>query len=216
MSSSSPPPAALRFAAIQLRVGHDKVDNVGRAIDQIRAAVSTAMADRRPRLVALPECFNSPYGTKYFDEYAETIPGGYTAQKLSEVARELDVYVVGGTIPERAADSKLYNTCTVWGPDGQLVAKYRKMHLFDIDVKGGVRFKESDVLSAGSEFQTIRVDGVTIGLGICYDIRFEEHARIYRNMGKLLKSIHRSVGLIFTISLCYHVRLRSAALSGRL
>lgn len=66
-----------------------------------------------------------------------------------------------------------------------LVCVHIQMHLFDIDVKGGVCFKESDVLSAGSAFATITVDNFKIGLGICYDIRFEEHARVYRNMGKL-------------------------------
>lgn len=190
---STAQPTALRFAAIQLAVGADKADNVSRAIACIRRAVT--QTDRPPRLIALPECFNSPYGTKYFGEYAEAIPGGYTTDRLSAVARELGVYVVGGTIPECdeegvAADGsapakpKLYNTCTVWGPDGGLIAKYRKMHLFDIDVEGGVRFKESDVLSAGSEFRTISVDGCKIGLGVCYDLRFEEHARVYRNMGE--------------------------------
>lgn len=59
------------------------------------------------------------------------------------------------------------------------------MHLFDIDVKGGVCFKESDVLTAGSAFTTFNVDSFKIGVGICYDIRFEEMARIYRNMGSL-------------------------------
>lgn len=58
------------------------------------------------------------------------------------------------------------------------------MHLFDIDVEGGIRFKESDVLSAGSEFVTFNIEEFKIGLGICYDLRFEEHARVYRNMGK--------------------------------
>lgn len=57
------------------------------------------------------------------------------------------------------------------------------MHLFDIDVKGGIRFKESDVLSAGNKLTIIDVDGFKIGIGICYDIRFEELARIYRNKG---------------------------------
>lgn len=63
------------------------------------------------------------------------------------------------------------------------------MHLFDIDVEGGIRFKESDVLSAGSEFVTFNIEDFKIGLGICYDIRFEEHARIYRNMGKNIQPI---------------------------
>lgn len=57
------------------------------------------------------------------------------------------------------------------------------MHLFDINVKGGIRFKESDVLSAGNKLATLELDGFKIGIGICYDIRFEELARIYRNNG---------------------------------
>lgn len=57
------------------------------------------------------------------------------------------------------------------------------MHLFDIDVRGGIRFKESDVLSAGNKLTMLNLDGFKIGIGICYDIRFEEFARIYRNNG---------------------------------
>lgn len=60
------------------------------------------------------------------------------------------------------------------------------MHLFDIDIVGGVRFKESEVLSAGNDFTMVNIDGVKVGIGICYDIRFEEMARIYRNEGMLL------------------------------
>lgn len=68
------------------------------------------------------------YGTKYFNEYAETIPDGYTSQALSNIAKELKVFLVGGTIPERDnSDNKLYNTCTVWSPSGDLIAKYRKV-----------------------------------------------------------------------------------------
>lgn len=186
------------MAAVQMKVGMDKVENVSRAITLIRQAVC---ADKPVQMVALPECFNSPYGTKYFKEYAETIPDGYTTAKLSAVAKELGIYLVGGTIPERdAADTTLlYNTCTVWSPTGELIAKHRKvclletvlwrsiyliyhfqMHLFDIDVQGGVRFKESDVLSAGEQFNTFNVGTFKIGVGICYDIRFEEMARVYR------------------------------------
>lgn len=62
------------------------------------------------------------------------------------------------------------------------------MHLFDIDVKGGIRFKESETLSAGSKLAFLSLDGFKIGIGICYDIRFEELARIYRNNGNSLNS----------------------------
>lgn len=108
-----------------MKVGMDKVENVANAVSHIRQAV----ADQKPKVVALPECFNSPYGTKYFNEYAETIPDGYTTTKLSEIAKELNIYLVGGTIPERdATDGKtLYNTCTVWSPSGNLIGKHRKV-----------------------------------------------------------------------------------------
>lgn len=92
------------------------------------------------------------------------------------------LYTVGGTIPE-VEDNKLYNTCTVWNPQGKLVAKYRKMHLFDIDIPGGITFKESEVLAAGNELATFEIDNIKVGLGICYDIRFEELAKLYRQQG---------------------------------
>lgn len=92
------------------------------------------------------------------------------------------IYIIGGSIPEKDND-KIYNTCTVWDPSGNLIAKHRKVHLFDIDVKGGIRFKESETLTAGEQLTIIEIDGHKIGIGICYDIRFEEMARLYRNAG---------------------------------
>lgn len=171
-----------RIALLQLKVGKDKTANIQNAIQRIRSVIS----DTRPKplIVALPECFNCPYGTKYFPEYAETIPDGITCQSLSQIAKELEIYLIGGTIPEKDnKNNSIYNTCTIWSPNGDLMAKHRKVHLFDIDVKGGIRFKESDVLSPGNEFTIINVEGTKIGIGICYDIRFEEMARIYRNEG---------------------------------
>jgi omega-amidase len=114
-------------------------------------------------------------------DYAEPIPGE-TTNLLSQIAKELQIVLIGGTIPERDGD-KLYNTATVWGTSGELLAKYRKMHLFDIDIPGEITFRESDSLSAGSDLATIDVKDFKIGLGICYDIRFEELAKIYRKMG---------------------------------
>ncbi|XP_034484823.1 omega-amidase NIT2 isoform X2 [Drosophila innubila] len=169
----------MRLALLQLKGSKDKTANVSNALSKIEEAVK----EHEPRLITLPECFNCPYGTKYFREYAECIPGGYTSQQLSKAALDHQVYIVGGTIPELGENESIYNTCTVWGPNGDLIAKHRKMHLFDIDVKGGIRFKESETLSAGNDFTTINVDGHKIGIGICYDIRFEEMARLYRNDG---------------------------------
>ncbi|EDV92943.1 omega-amidase NIT2 [Drosophila grimshawi] len=169
----------MRLVLLQLKGSSDKTANVLNAVSKIEAAVK----EHQPRLITLPECFNSPYGTKYFREHAEQIPNGYTSQQLSKAALANQIYIVGGTIPELGENDAIYNTCTVWGPTGELIAKHRKMHLFDIDVKGGIRFKESDTLSAGNDFTVINVDGHKIGIGICYDIRFEEMARLYRNDG---------------------------------
>ncbi|XP_065371480.1 omega-amidase NIT2 [Calliphora vicina] len=169
----------MRLALLQLKGSKDKLANINNASLKIHEAVNQHQA----RLITLPECFNCPYGTKYFREYAENIPLGETSQKLSELAKELGVYIVGGTIPEVGENDKIYNTCTIWSPEGKLLAKHRKMHLFDIDVKDGIRFKESETLSPGNEFTIIEVDGHKIGIGICYDMRFEEMAKLYRKAG---------------------------------
>ncbi|KAJ8944931.1 hypothetical protein NQ318_013079 [Aromia moschata] len=166
-----------RAALVQMKVGKDRGQNLANAARLIADAKKGGA-----KLVALPECFNSPYGTKFFNEYAETIPDGPTCEMLSNAAKEHSIYLVGGTFPEIEND-KLYNTCTVWSPDGELLAKYRKMHLFDIDIPGGITFKESDVLRAGNELVTFNIEGVKVGLGICYDMRFEELAKLYRLQG---------------------------------
>jgi omega-amidase len=72
------------------------------------------------------ECFNSPYGTKYFAEYAEEIPNGPTFNVLSDAARDNDVWLIGGTIPE-ISNGKHYNTCMLFDKNGKFVDKYRKV-----------------------------------------------------------------------------------------
>ena len=91
---------------------------------------------------------------------------------------ENKVYLVGGSIPEREGE-RLFNTATVWSPEGRMLARHRKMHLFDIDVKGKITFKESDALTAGDEFTAFETPFAKVGLGICYDIRFADLAQIY-------------------------------------
>ncbi|XP_043670414.1 omega-amidase NIT2 isoform X1 [Vespula pensylvanica] len=168
---------AFRLALVQLAVSDDKVRNITRAIDYIERAKKN-----RADIVVLPECFNSSYGISHFEKNAEEIPGGQTSIALSDVAKKNNIYVIGGTIPERE-DDKLYNTCTIWAPDGKMIGKYRKMHLFDIDIKGKITFRESDSLSPGNSLFTFEMMGCKIGIGICYDIRFEEMAKLYRNQG---------------------------------
>uniref|UniRef100_A0A8D0AXY9 omega-amidase n=1 Tax=Sander lucioperca TaxID=283035 RepID=A0A8D0AXY9_SANLU len=151
MSTLAKAMSKFRLAVVQLQVTSVKADNLSRARRLVKEA-----AGQGSRVVLLPECFNSPYGTCFFSEYAERIPGEST-QVLSEAAKENKVYLVGGSIPEEDG-GKLYNSCTVFGPDGELILKHRKIHLFDIDVPGKIRFQESETLSPGnslSMFQTL-------------------------------------------------------------
>uniref|UniRef100_A0A1B6IMY0 omega-amidase n=1 Tax=Homalodisca liturata TaxID=320908 RepID=A0A1B6IMY0_9HEMI len=167
----------LRVALVQMAVGEDLRENLQRAIKLIRDATANNSS-----LIVLPECFNSPYGTKHFPKYAEPIPNGETSKTLSEEAKANKVFLVAGSIPEREGN-KFYNTTTVWSPSGELLGKHRKIHLFDIDIPGGVRFKESDCLSAGKDLTTFNISNLKIGVGICYDLRFSELSKIYRKQG---------------------------------
>ncbi|XP_040194625.1 omega-amidase NIT2 [Rana temporaria] len=168
--------AKFRLGLVQLFVSPVKADNLKKASELVKQA-----AQQGAQIVALPECFNSPYGTKFFPEYAEKIPGEST-HMLSEVAKECGIYLIGGSIPEEDS-GKLYNTCTVYGPDGTLLVKHRKVHLFNIDVPGKIRFQESETLTPGECFSVFDTPYCKIGVGICYDIRFAELAQIYTKKG---------------------------------
>ncbi|KAL0820887.1 hypothetical protein ABMA28_005552 [Loxostege sticticalis] len=167
----------LKVALVQMAVGSDKAKNVASAVKQIHRAKEAGA-----QLVALPECFNSPYGTKFFDEYAEEVPSGATSRALSKAAAETGVCVVGGSVPERFGN-KLYNTCTVWDGSGKLLAQHRKVHLFDIRIPNKMTFRESEVLSPGDQITTFDLAGIKIGVCICYDLRFYEMLHLMAQEG---------------------------------
>lgn len=166
-----------KLAVCQLSVTSDKAANIAHARQKIEAA-----ADSGAQLIVLPEMWNCPYSNDSFPTYAEDIDAGLEASPsshmLSEVARKKKVTIVGGSIPERN-DGKLYNTCCVFDKNGELKAKFRKIHLFDIDIPGKITFKESDTLTPGEGLCVVDTDVGRIAVGICYDIRFPEMAMLY-------------------------------------
>lgn len=169
-----------KLAAIQMSATEDKSSNLEKMESLVKQAAESGC-----NIVTLPECFNSPYGTKYFEKYAESIPGTST-NLLQSLAKFHKIYIVGGSIPELDGD-KIYNTATVFNPQGELLLKFRKIHLFDIDIPGKITIKESNVLSAGSKICCFDTEWFKVGLAICYDIRFPELATIMRQEGcKLL------------------------------
>jgi predicted amidohydrolase len=137
------------------------------------------------RVISLPEIWNCPYSNKYFRAYAEN-DAGESVQLMSALAKENGVWLIGGSIPE-IDDDKVYNTCYVFSPQGERIGKHRKIHLFDIDVKGSVRFMESETLSAGGQKTVADTEFGKIGIAICYDVRFPElFASMVRDGARLI------------------------------
>lgn len=112
---------------------------------------------------------------------------------LCEKAKQHSLWLVGGSIPERDFEEnkteRLYNTCVVINPLGSIVAKHRKVHLFDIDIPGKITFRESDSLTPGNNVTVFDTPWGNIGIGICYDIRFPEYAAVLRQRGELIEFI---------------------------
>lgn len=167
--------------------GTDKAANLARARSKVLEATAQGA-----KLVVLPECFNSPYGTSYFPQYCETLlPAPPTESQspsyhaLSKMAKESKSYLVGGSIPEYWPETKkYYNTSLTFGPDGKHLATHRKVHLFDIDIPGKITFKESEVLSPGEQITIVDLPEYgKIAIAICYDVRFPELAMIAARRG---------------------------------
>lgn len=199
----------LKVALLQLASGKDKLQNLNNAAIKIKEA-----AQKGAQLVVLPECFQSPYSIDCFREYAESA-GGPTQQMLSKAAKESSIYLIGGSIPELDR-GKVYNTSFVYGPQGKLIATHRKLHLFDIDVPGKIKFQESLILSAGSSLNYFDTPWGRIGLGICYDVRFPELALLMARKYGVLAMVYPGAFNMTTGPLHWELLLRSRALDNQI
>lgn len=161
----------MKLALCQMPVTASLVQNHAVMQDYVRRAAAQG-AD----VVCLPEMWACPYENSAFPKYAER-EGGETWSCLQAAARENRVWLVGGSVPEQDGEH-LYNTCYVFSPAGELLAKHRKVHLFDIDVPGGQRFMESDTLSPGDSLTIFDTPWGRVGVAICFDIRFAEWFRM--------------------------------------
>jgi len=164
--------ATIRIAQCQLPVPADKDETLALLERTVREAAS-GKAD----MVALPEMFCCPYRTENFPLYAEE-EGGRVWKACSGLARQYGITLSAGSMPERDPSGRIYNTAYVFDMSGRQIARHRKMHLFDIDVKGGQRFRESETLSAGNDVTTFETAFGTFGLCVCYDFRFPELGRL--------------------------------------
>lgn len=166
----------MRAAVIQLSSQDDVEANLGR----VRALVTEA-ARAGAELVALPENFAFMGGEGEKSAIAESTeePGPIT-RAILEAARASRVWIVAGGMPEASGDpARPFNTSLLVAPDGRITARYRKIHLFDVDLPDGSRHLESGGTSAGSEPVVAEALGVQLGMTICYDLRFPE---LYRRL----------------------------------
>lgn len=167
----------IKVGLCQMKVKDNKKENIKKAKSMILKAVK-----KDAEFIILPEMFNCPYENDKFIEYCENEQFSTTLSEISTIAKENDVHILAGSIPENE-DGKIYNTSYLFNENGDMIAKHRKMHLFDIDVKDKIYFKESDTLTSGNEFTIADTKFGKIGIGICYDIRFPELARIMTEKG---------------------------------
>ncbi|MBX9752911.1 MAG: carbon-nitrogen hydrolase family protein [Roseococcus sp.] len=179
----------MRISAIQMNQTSDKAAN----LDQARRLIEGALQADRPEMITLPETWtNLGGGREARAAAAETLPepggtGGAAYEFLRDVAKGAGIHVHGGSIIEAGGieqgPEKFFNTTLVFDPSGVEIARYRKIHLFDITGPDGTGYRESALYGAGGELVTFEAKGITFGCTICYDMRFPEQYLALRRKG---------------------------------
>lgn len=156
-----------KIAVCQMDVVDNKETNINHAVELIEEASGSGA-----NLITLPEMFNTPYDNDKFVEYSEYENDSRTLKCMKDIAREENIYLQCGSIPEKEKNS-IYNSAYLINPNGKIIGKHRKMHMFDIDTDT-MKFRESSILTPGNTVTTINTPLATISIAICYDIRFPE------------------------------------------
>ncbi len=199
----------LRIGLVQMNSRSDKAENLA-----VAEQLVTEAAQQGAKLVALPEYVNFLGPRELHDANAEPIPGP-TTERFAALARRLGIYLLGGSILERSEiPGKFYNTSVLYGPDGSILAIYRKIHLFDVDLTGNVTSNESATILPGDRIVTAEVAGHTVGLTICYDLRFPELYRLLTLAGAELILVPAAFTL-YTGKDHWHVLLRARAIENQ-
>lgn len=157
----------MKISLIQMNVVSELNANLSHA-KELALEASECGAD----VIVLPEMFCCEYRRSAFLKYAES-EGGEVTDALSEIAKSTGAYLVGGSMPEKDGN-RLFNTCFIFDPSGKRIARHRKVHLFDVDIKGGQSYRESDSFSAGEELTAFDTPFGKFGVCICFDIRFSQ------------------------------------------
>ncbi len=172
----------MRVAVVQLNSTADKDRNLEAAGRLVRAAAADGA-----ELVALPEKWNLLAAGPELLAGAEALDGP-TLTAARTWARELGIHLLAGSVSEQGPDGKAFNTSVLIGPDGDDLAAYRKIHMFDVDVDG-IAYRESDHEEPGGEIVVAPLPQASLGLSVCYDLRFPELYRILAVRGARIVAV---------------------------
>ena len=198
----------MQVAVCQMNSGEDVQANVATAEELLNEA-----ADGGADFALLPEVFVYLGSPSRAGEAAEPVPGGPVCGRLAGLARARRMWVLGGSVLERDGD-RVYNTSPLFDRTGELVARYRKIHLFDMDLPDQPPFRESATFAAGSELVTHETEFGRVGLSICYDLRFPELFRGLMALGAEVVCVPAQFQH-FTGQAHWHVLLRARAIENQ-
>lgn len=199
----------LRIGLVQMNSQSNKTHNLAEAERLVIEA-----AQKGAELVALPEYVNFLGPRELHEANAEPIPGP-TTEHFARLAQRYGIYLLGGSILERSSVPGMYfNTSVLFDPSGSILATYRKIHLFDVDLTGNVTSNESATILAGNQIVTVDIAGHRVGLTICYDLRFPELYRLLALAGAELILVPAAFTL-YTGKDHWHVLLRARAIENQ-
>lgn len=160
----------MKVSLIQMNSGNDKAANLAQA----KGLIEKAVQDEKPDWICLPEVFDFLGGSRE-EKFAaaEVLPGGPAYGLMQKLAKTHHVFIHAGSILEKIpGENRISNTTVVFNRQGDEIARYRKIHMFDVTTPDGQEYKESAVIKPGDAVVTYDCEGVTVGCSICYDIRF--------------------------------------------
>jgi len=172
------------IAAVQMNSGPDKALNLQTAERLVRLA-----AGRGASLIGLPENFSWMGPEEQRPGAIESLEGP-SLVRMGSLARELGITLLAGSIPEGGApDDRIYNTSVVFGPQGERLGVYRKIHLFDVEIGDGASYRESQTVAPGKEVVVVDTPFARLGMSVCYDLRFPELYREHSRQGATLLAV---------------------------
>jgi predicted amidohydrolase len=167
----------IRIGLSQMNSGDNKAENLRSAKNSINE-----LAGKGADLIILPEYFNFLGPEQLMQENGESIDASPSLDMVRAEAQRLKVYIHIGSYLERE-DKLTYNTGVVFDPSGEIIAKYRKIHLFYVEIPGGRKYLESETITPGNTVTTFSIGEFVFGMATCYDLRFPELFRRLSDMG---------------------------------